>query len=151
MKTRTFWPYGVILAFVLFISGMVAVVTIAATHREDLVSDKYYEHEINFQGQIDSAARARQAGASIRYDAGASHIVVSIPAAQLGQQPVGTVEFYRADAPERDHTLVLTLQQDGTQIIDVAQYAAGPWLLRASWKAAGQSYYLEQKFIIAAH
>jgi len=151
MKIRTFWPYGIIAAFVLFFAGMVSLVTIAATHREDLVSGNYYQHEIDFQGQIDSAARARQAGAAIRYEAAARQVVVVLPSRQIAEKPAGTVEFYRADAPARDHTLALAPRPDGTQVVDLAGYATGPWLLRASWTAGAQNFYMEQKFIIAAN
>ena len=39
-------------------------------------------------------------------------------------------------------------QADGTQTINVSQLAAGPWLVRAKWNAAGETYFIEQKIKI---
>ena len=47
----------------LLFAGMAGVVVIAATHRESMVSENYYEQELKFQDQIDSAARAQKSGA----------------------------------------------------------------------------------------
>lgn len=148
--TRNLWPHGILGAFALFFMGMATVVIIAANHKEELVSANYYENEINFQGQLDSAARAHQAGADIRYDAGARSVVIELPANQAGQNLSGTIQLYRADAPDKDRTLPLKPNAQGIQTLDVAQFATGPWLLRVNWQAAGQGYYLEQKIIVPA-
>jgi len=151
MKTlRNPWPYGLILAFGLFFASMATVVTIAVTHQEDLVSANYYENELNYQDQLDSAARAQKAGADIRFDAVARSLVIALPPTQAGQKVFGTIQLYRADAPAKDRTLDLTPGHDGTQTLNVAQFATGPWLLRVNWQANGQGYYLEQKFIVPA-
>ena len=67
--TRNLWPLGIVITFVLFFCGMASVVVIAATHREDLVSDNYYEQELKFQNQIDGAARAKNPARRLHYDA----------------------------------------------------------------------------------
>jgi len=147
---KNLWPYGLSTAFGLFFAGMATVVTIAVTHKEDLVSANYYENELNYQDQLDSAARAQKAGADIRFDAVARSLVIALPPTQAGQKVFGTIQLYRADAPAKDRTLDLTPGHDGTQTLNVAQFATGPWLLRVNWQANGQGYYLEQKFIVPA-
>ena len=151
MKTnRNFWPYGLIAVFVLFFAGMASVITIAITHREYLVSDNYYEQELNYQTQIDGAARAKSAGAAIRFDADAQKLVIALPPSQYVQKAGGKVEFYRPSAVGLDRHLALQPAADGTQTLSVSDMATGPWALRVSWQADGQGYYLEQKFVVAA-
>ncbi|HEX9047785.1 MAG TPA: FixH family protein [Verrucomicrobiae bacterium] len=145
---RNLWPLGIIGAFVLFFIGMTTVVVIASTHREHLVRADYYEQELKFQNQIDGGARAKQAGASVELDAVAKKIRVSVPAAQLTQKLSGTIEFYRPSAPELDRAVALAPAADGTQSLDVSQLAAGLWQVRVKWSAAGEGYFLEQKFKI---
>jgi hypothetical protein len=149
MKTdRNLWPYGIILAFILFFGGMAAVIVIAATHREHLVTADYYEQELKFQGQIDAARRAAKTGASVAHDAGTGQLIVRLDAAQLSQKIAGTVELYRPSAPELDREFLLELQADGTQTINLSKLAIGPWLVRVKWSAGGQEYFLEQKIRI---
>jgi hypothetical protein len=144
------WPVGIVLVFVVLISGMATAVTIALTHGEHLVSDSYYEDELHFQDQIDGATRARQAGATMAFDAATSKLAIRLPSAQLAQKPAGTIEFYRPSGPELDRDVQLAPEKDGAQSVDVSGYAAGLWRVRVCWQAAGRSYFLEQRISIAA-
>lgn len=149
MRTaRNLWPYGLILTFVLFFCGMAIVVVIAATHRDHLVNDNYYEQELKFQDQIDSGTRARKSGATLVYDSGKGELVIAVPAAQLAQKFSGTLELYRPSQPKLDREFLLEPKADGTQTLKLSQLTAGLWLVRANWSAAGESYYLEQKIKI---
>jgi hypothetical protein len=149
MKTsRNLWPLGIVIAFVLFIAGLATAVTIAATHRDHLVSENYYEQELRFQSQIDSAALARKAGATIAFDAAARKVTLTLPPAQLAQKFSGKIECYRPVAPELDHELPLTPDSGGVQSLDVSKLAPGSWLVRVKWSAGGETYFLEQKIKI---
>jgi len=145
--TRNYWPLGIILTFVLFFIGMASVVVIAVTHRDHLVNDNYYEQELKFQSQIDSAARAQHAGATIQY-AAADRIIIALPVAQLAQQFSGKVTFFRANDPQLDREIPLAPKADGTQSIDVSRLAAGPWRVRAAWLADGKDFFIEEKVVL---
>ena len=145
---RNLWPLGIFTAFGLFFAGMASVVVIAATHRDHLVNDNYYEQELKFQSQIDSSARTQKSGATITYDAGSSSVVIALPAAQLAQKFSGEINFYRPSEPKLDRAFTLEPKTDGTQTLDVSQLATGLWLVRAKWNAGGETYFLEQKIKI---
>jgi hypothetical protein len=147
---KNLWPLGIIITFALFFTGMAVVVVIAATHRDSLVNPAYYEQELKFQEQIDGAARAQAAGATIVYDAATGKIVVALPVAQLTRKFSGTVTFYRANDPKLDREILLEPKHDGTQTINVSQFAAGPWRVRAAWTADGKTYFIEEKFVVPA-
>lgn len=151
MKTnRNLWPLGVIGAFVLFFVGMATVVVIASTHRDHLVTDNYYEQELRFQSQIDSADRANKSGATVVYDSAAGQAVITLPVRQLAEKFSGTVELYRASEPKLDREFRLEPKADGRQNLDVSQLKPGPWLVRVAWKSGDDAFYLEQKFTVAA-
>jgi nitrogen fixation protein FixH len=149
MKTKfNPWPFGIVLVFVVFIGGMATAVTIACTHREHLVSENYYEQELNFQGRLESAARAEKSGAKIAGEVSGGKILIQLPAAQLAQNFSGKIELYRPSAPELDQQLTLQPADDGTQTVDVSKLATGAWAVRVSWNAGGENYFLEQKIKI---
>ncbi len=149
-STRNLWPFGIIAAFVLFFAGMATVVVIAATHREHLVNDNYYEQELKFQNQIDGGSRAKKSGASIVYDSASDSVVITLPAAQLAQKFSGTIELYRPSEPKLDREFLLEPKADGTHRLNVSKLVAGLWLVRVKWVAGGEDYFLEQKITIAA-
>jgi hypothetical protein len=143
------WPFGIIAVFVLLFIGITAVIIIAFTHRETLVSENYYEQEITYQSQIDDTARAQKSGAAISSNATGGKLVISLPVAQLAQKLSGTIELYRPSDPTLDQTIRLAPRADGTQSLDSAKLAAGLWRVRVKWNAGGQNYFLEQKFNVA--
>jgi hypothetical protein len=142
------WPYGIGAFFILLFCGMTTVVVIAATHQESLVTDNYYEQELKFQDQMDSAARARKCDARVQLEPAAGKLLVAVPAPQLAQRFSGTIQFYRPSAPELDRSVALAPGADGSQLVDVSRLAGGLWYVRVKWSAGGQDYFLEEKLIL---
>jgi nitrogen fixation protein FixH len=142
------WPVGIVVFFVLLLCGMATVVAISVTHRETMVNPNYYEQELKFQNQIDSAARAQKAGARVQLNAPAGRFEVMLPAQQLAARLSGTIEFYRPSAAELDREYPLAPGADGTQFVDISKLAAGPWQVRVKWNAGGQDYFLEEKITL---
>ncbi len=149
MKTKfNPWPYGIVLIFVVFLSGMATVVVIASTHRDSLVSENYYEQELKFQNQIDGAARAEKAGAGFALNAADRQLRLSVPAAQVAEKFSGTIEFYRPSSSALDRQFPLAPHADGTQTFDISKLAAGRWQVRVRWTAGGLEYFLERKITL---
>ncbi len=150
MKTKiNLWPYGLLASFLFFFIGIIAVIVIAVTHREYLVSDNYYDQEIDYQKQIDGAALARESGATIAYNAAKEQVVIGIPGVQRKQGCTGRVEFYRPSAPQLDREFALAAFPAGPATIDTSALAAGLWKVKATWQAGGHDYYLDQRIVIA--
>lgn len=148
-KSINLWPYGIIAFFVLLFCGIITVIVIAVTHTESMVSEKYYDQEMAFQNQIDSANRAKDSGASISRDFANGNIVVTLPTSQLAQNVSGTIELYRPSDPKLDQELRLAPEANGTQTLDVSKLTTGLWQIRAKWNAGGQSYYLQERIVVA--
>ena len=146
---RNLWPWGIVAFFALFFAGMAVMVVIATTHRDHLVSETYYEQELKYQGRIDSAARTKASGATVALDAAGTSLIITLPPAQLTQKLAGSIELYRPSAPDLDRQFPLAAQADGVQKLDVSQLAAGLWVVRVKWNAAGVDYFLEQKITVA--
>ena len=149
MKTnRNLWPYGIIAAFILFLSGTAGLIVIAATHPQSLVSPNYYEQEIAFQKHLDGGARARQSGASMELDAAAGKLVIALPAGPAGRDLTGQIALYRPSAASLDRQLSLQPDANGRQSIDVTGWPEGPWEVHVSWNIGGQDYFLDRKIVI---
>src|SRR3974377_49651 len=95
---RNLWPYGIMTAFAVFISGTIALILMASAQKEDLVNRSYYEQELRYQSRLDNLARAAQCGASVAYDAKEQSIALSLPLSRPGASPTGSVQLYRPSA-----------------------------------------------------
>ena len=150
MKTsRNPWPWGIAIFFVLIFVALMGVVVIAVSHRDSLVSENYYEQELKYQTQIDSAARTKDSGASVVLDAANNLLKVTLPMRQMSQKITGYIELYRPSAPDLDQHYLVAPQADGTQTLDVAKLTPGLWVARVCWQAGSDEYFLEQKITVA--
>jgi nitrogen fixation protein FixH len=147
---RNLWPFGIILTFVLFLSGTVGLVVMACSQRVDLVSSNYYEQELKFQTHIDRLNRTQllTAPAAVTYDAATRRIAVSLPTGRTPRQVSGSIQLYRPSAAGLDRQFDLTLDAGGRQSLDAATMLPGLWKVRVSWSVNGQDYYMDQKIVI---
>ena len=149
MKTRNFWPYGIITAFVIFISGTIGLILLACSHKMDLVNANYYEQEIRFQNHIDTVRRTQALGtaAVIAFDPATQKIAISIPHSTADSGIVGSVHLYRPSAASLDRELSLATSPD-TQFIDTSALKPGLWSVRVSWRANDRDFFIERKIIV---
>jgi len=144
---RNLWPFGIILTFVVFISGTIGLVVMACMHSTDLVNANYYDQEIKYQARIDSEARAQQAGATVSYDKTAHRILIALPATK---SVAGQIQLYRPSAAGLDKEYKLQPAANGIQTLDAARLQPGLWKIRVSWNSDGRDYFIDQPIIIAA-
>ena len=147
--TRNFWPYGIIAAFVLFLSGTAALIVLACSHRNDLVTANYYEEEVRFQTQLDRSARALRADARATavYDPVRRQLTISLPS-DHARTAAGRVQLYRPSAAGLDREFELRLDAGGVQTIDAAGLKAGLWKVRITWTACGEDFFVDQKIVV---
>lgn len=155
MKTesnRSLWPWGIIAVMAVFIVGLVVMIAFAVRSNSDLVSKDYYEDELRYQTQLDSARRTQQLDqrAVVAYDESRKSIRIAVPTDHARQNPVGTVTLYRPSSAALDRNLKLELSADGSQQIDAADLAPGPWKIRVLWTVGTQEFYVDQPIVIKA-
>jgi hypothetical protein len=150
MKTdRNYWPVGIILGSLFFVGVFAAFVVIACTHKSELVSENYYDQEIKFQKQIDSATRAQHlTPISATYDHTTRSITISLPREQVGQNITGEIVLYRPSASGQDRQVALAPDNSGNQTVYVADAPQGLWRIRVQWNVGGSDYYFDQKLVI---
>ena len=145
--TRNLWPLGIILTFVIFISGTACLIVLAATHSTDLVNDNYYEQELRFQTHLDGLNRANQLAqpASVKYDAASKHIAFTLPPQHVNHSTSGSIELYRPSAAGLDRQIEFKPDASGAQVLDASDLQSGLWKVRVTWTVDGQEFCLDQK------
>src|SRR5664280_3022733 len=146
LMKQNFWPWNIVIAFSIYISGTAGLIVMASMHKTELVNDNYYEQEIRYQSQIDSVARAQRAGgALIEHDAASGRLLLRVPPEHVRSGVTGRVELYRASSAGRDRVVVLAPDPNGAQTLELKDLLPGPWKVRLSWSSAGVEYLLERR------
>lgn len=137
---KSVWPVGLVLFFIVFISGVVSLVVWSTRQREDLVAPDYYEMEIRFQDRIDAAERTRQESAAPRvsYDAAQQALSVRFPVTDAN----GSITLYRPSDARLDQTHAIETDADGVQTI-AGPLARGLWRIRTEWQRQQRAYFAE--------
>ncbi len=147
------WPYALIAFFAVFISCVVGFGIWAVGQRVDLVGADYYEQEVRFQKQIDSAARTHAIGrpVAITYALAANQITLALPAGPASLSPVGKIKLYRPSDASLDREIALATDAAGRQVVDASGLREGRWKVRVNWTASGADYFAEQTLLLAGN
>lgn len=146
------WPVAIILTFVLFVSGTIGLIVMAASQRADLVSKNYYEQELKYQDQVDRLEHTRQlsAPAKIAYDAGRRRIGITLPPEHASQSITGRIQLYRPSEADLDRQLKLQTDTQGRQWVDASDLQPGLWKLRLVWAVGNREFSTDQPVVIKA-
>ncbi|UOQ51139.1 FixH family protein [Hymenobacter cellulosivorans] len=149
---RTFWPYAIILTFVLFAGYIGFMVQQAMRTRVDLVSPDYYKQELAYQQRMENAARtaALPAPVQVLLDAEAQRLTLTLPTPLAGQAVQGQVHFFRPSDQQRDFSLPLQVGPDNQQHINTAKMQPGYWRVRLDFTAGGQAYFVERNITLGS-
>ena len=147
---RSWWPFGLIAFFAVFIGWLGTFAVIAVRNSMDLVRPDYYEQEVRYQEQIDRENRTARLSAAVQisYDAAAGNVALQLSAAQAARWPAGTVKFYRPSDASLDREIPLAVNAFGHQVVDTTQLRRGNWKLRVTWRVAGEEFFSEQSIVL---
>ncbi|GAB2781300.1 nitrogen fixation protein FixH [Hymenobacter luteus] len=147
---RTFWPYAIVAAFVLFAGFIGYLVQQAMRTSVDLVSPNYYQQELAYQQRMETVARtaALPAPVEIEHDAAARRLTLRLPAAMAGQQVRGQVHLFRPSDQHLDFSLPLQPSATLQQQISTARMQSGYWRVRLDFTADGQAYFVERNITL---
>ncbi|HXP59194.1 MAG TPA: FixH family protein [Dongiaceae bacterium] len=148
--TRNLWPYGIILTFVLFISGTATLVFVACSQKVDLVSDDYYEQELRYQQQVDRLDHTQNlhGAAAVTFDPAALSITISLPATPVQLPILGRICLYRPSDVRLDREVALAVDAAGTQHVDASKLQTGLWRVRVFWTADGKDYFVDRSIVV---
>jgi len=143
MKGTQRWGIGLVVAFGMFITGVMVMVYTAMTRDVDLVVDDYYERGIEHEGRIQAVRRTQALPGGIQIGIHDGAITLSMPADHARAVTSGEILLYRPSGRHLDRTLPLALDAAGVQRIPLENLAIGLWKVQVTWMAAGSAYYME--------
>lgn len=144
------WGKAIILVFVLFAGFIGTMVYQMTRQRVDLVSDNYYQNEIDFQQQIDRVTNARRglvqpnSSVTMTYQSDQQQIVFVLPSALRK----GEIKFYRPGDREKDFRVNIPAEHPIRQVIPTQSMAKGNWRVQFTWSDGQREYYKEEQFFL---
>jgi hypothetical protein len=146
-KKQSFWPYGIVIAFVVFCSFMIAFAIYSTRDKTELVASDYYQQEIAYQQVINGKKRLTSLGSKPILHVNDSGLQLELPA-QLAAADSGQLRFYRPSDQSADIRFTWQTLAENDWKIDRALLISGPyqWVLQAY--KGGDLYFHEQRIHI---
>lgn len=140
------WFHGLMLVLIAFISMMTYFVVSSSRTNLDLVSEKYYEEEINYQQRIDNTTNAKALNSDVQMNVENGFLVVRFPSQLAEKSITGNLKMYSPVGKKNDKSFAVN-SINGEYKIDVSQIQ-GKYSLQLDWSCEQQNYYSEQKIFL---
>jgi hypothetical protein len=148
MKIKFNWGTGIVIAFVIMVSGMIYLVSIAFRQNDDLVENDYYEKSIAYQQHIDKARNNDALTEKIKFENSPESLKLTFPSLADNQEYSGEIHFYSPVEEKRDLIVKIKLEPNFVQTIDLSHLQKGRYQVKIDWLAGKVSYYQEEEITV---
>jgi hypothetical protein len=139
------WGKGILLTIVAFV-GFIMTLVIISVRQDDihLVTENYYEKEINYQQHIEREKLASTLNRDVLlFDAQGKAMILDLP-----QGAKGSLQLFRPSDARLDRELQLEITSEGQTKVSLEDLKAGYWRVQLTWTENGMDFYEEKKITL---
>jgi len=137
------WGKGITIAIVLFMGFIISFVVRAVNFDTDLVRTDYYEHELEFDSNVEKANNYNTLVNQVEVQKEEEGIIILFPEDQ-NKVDQGTIHFYRPQSMKFDREYDLTLDSEGKQILPYEDFFKGFYEITIEWEKDSKGYIFKQ-------
>ena len=143
------WGTGIVIAFIAFISFIMYFVVnmnVQEKYDHDLVTDQYYEEELQYQSNIDKERNAKMLQENVRLTQTNTGIEIQFPKEFTSNTISGKVFLYRPSNRQFDFEIPISLSQH-TLLIPDNRLLGGRWNIKVDWTDGKTPYLFKEEII----
>lgn len=141
------WGTGIVAVFVLFVTGILALVIMAMSTDVDLVTDHPYDRGLSYQNQITTLERTALSEQKPQFAVRADEVVIRFPSAGP-RVSEGSITLYRPAHRASDFTVSLALDSAAEQHLRSVSLDRGLWRIKVAWRQGNEDYYFEEPVML---
>ena len=140
------WGYKIFFTFLVFGAMIITMVVISVRQDVNLVSEDYYQKELDFQSQIDKSRNYNNLSEKPEFifNKEDGSCILSFPDELVKTSIKGTVHFYRPSSSVHDKIFSLDLEGNTSVEMDINGLIEGMWKIKVDWTDGNQGYYFEK-------
>ncbi|MHB0755053.1 FixH family protein [Polaribacter sp. M15] len=143
------WGTGIAIAIIGFISFiMYFVITMSTdnTYSHDLVTDKYYQAELNYQEEINAEKNANALQENIKIERNKEGIKINFPKNFSSKKIEGKVFLYRPSNKQLDFEIPISTSKPYL-LVPEQRLLDGRWNIKILWKHKNINYLVKKELI----
>ncbi|HRP01520.1 MAG TPA: FixH family protein [Candidatus Kapabacteria bacterium] len=147
MKIYGNWGLLVPTFFFTFVVLFGSLVIWTSTQSFELVDDKYYEKEKDFNKQIEKMERSNRLSEQLAFFYSDNQLNIKFPKIANYNMMKGEVYFFRPSEKNLDFKASFNVDSGYTAAFASERLKEGLWKLKVNWSAGDSTYYSESSFI----
>ena len=140
------WGWKIAIFMTAFIAFIMSMVIMAFGNKIDLVSEDYYQKELDYQEVIDAKSNAIDITSQVSIKQNENDLELTFPDSFNETITEGKISFYRADNSALDQTKTLNLV-DFKQLITNEGFEFGYYSVFIDFTAEGKAYHIEKSLL----
>ncbi|MGE9516676.1 MAG: FixH family protein [Solitalea-like symbiont of Acarus siro] len=149
MKKGIFWPIGISVFLLCFVSYLISIVVFSRGTKVELVSPNYYEEELKYQNAIDAQKNANSMEHKVTIDQDSDqNLVISFPKEIDKANITGIIKLLRPDDSGGDLAFPLTLNSKNQHIVHRGLLRKGAYKFSLSWNINKKDYMIKEDIYI---
>jgi len=142
------WGYKIIIAYAIFIGGMLSMVYVASQQTNEMQDENYYAQELKYQEVIDGKNNLNVFPNKVSISQSEGNLMLKVPTETIANIENGTIYFLRPSDQTKDLHLTLNVNEKGEQLIALNALTNGLYTVKISWKSNGKVYFYEQNYSV---
>ena len=148
MKYKFSWGVGIAIFYSVFVLFLISNVIFSLFQNTDLVTEDYYNKELDFQETIHTLERTKRLNEDLNIIQGSNTIAIQFPDTLTRKKIKGEIYLYRPADATADKKIKLVFNENNFHTLDTREFKKGLWILKIDWSIGDSSYYKEEKIMI---
>ncbi|WP_017730939.1 FixH family protein [Nafulsella turpanensis] len=136
------WGHGIAIFFACFVGFILLLVVKSFQQNIDLVTENYYQQELEYQHQIEKIKNAEALEIGVRISNKEGQLGLHFP--PIGKPVSGEVQIFRPSDARFDTLSTIKPDEDNSHYISTKELPAGFYRIKINWQAGGTEYYTEE-------
>lgn len=137
------WGHGIAIFLVIFVVttlGVVFLISTDDTYNHELVSENYYDDELNFQQEIDKAENASKLNSQVKYRVSKEGVLITFPNDFEYDKIEGVIKMNRPSKMILDFTMPVKLDENFQILIPAEKAIQGKWKIVIDWNVGDKEF-----------
>lgn len=140
------WGTGAFLLFGGFVVFMLGLVFYASKQSHELVTENYYEKELEFKDVLIKQERTEKLSEQLQIEVKDKTLTLSFPK-EVGKSISGKLFLFKPSNIKDDKEIIFSTDNN-IKTFDLSEFSTGMYKLKVDWNARENEYYNEEEIVI---
>ncbi len=141
------WGHGIALFYSLFALTLVVVVIKSTAFDNSLVTEEYYQRDINYQAEYNRRQNSDQLVQQVSLEKVEGQYRVVFPE-RIAADAKGTLHFYRPSSAKDDRIIPIKVDAAGGMNLSLTGLKPGRYRAILEWSSGGKDYWDEFSLVV---